>query len=125
MLIAFGITATFRPCLIEPAAPLPEDEAPAALLLEEEDDELPHAASATAAASTGIQRMPLMRMGASPCRRSGDELDAGEGRAGRTGGREEPCGRWVGQVVFRSSGGGRLRRVDIFVPTAAAMTEAR
>src|SRR3954467_8587677 len=72
MLIAFGITATFRPCLIEPAPALPDEEAPAApVLLLEEEEELPHAASVTAAASTGIQRMPLMRMGASPCRRSG------------------------------------------------------
>src|SRR3954452_5396360 len=84
MLIAFGITATFRPCLIEPAPALPDDEAPAApVLLLEEEDELPHAASATAAASTGIQRMPLMRMGASPCRRSG--------KNGLV--RGEPCGR--------------------------------
>src|SRR5512133_32329 len=82
MLIAFGITAAFRPCLL-----VPDDAPPAApvWLLEEEDEELPQAAIATAAASTGIQRMPLMRMGASPCRRSGDELDAGEGRAGRKG----------------------------------------
>src|SRR3954469_1502367 len=82
MLIAFGITATFRPCLIEPAPALPDDEAPAApVLLLEEEDELPHAASATAAASTDIQRMPLMRMGASPCRRSGKNGRVGESRA--------------------------------------------
>src|SRR3954453_6471615 len=81
MLIAFGITATFRPCLMAPAAPLPGDEAPDAPVLLEEEDELPHGASATAAASTGIQRMPLMRMGASPCRRSGKKGWYGESRA--------------------------------------------
>src|SRR4051812_14947476 len=63
MLIAFGITATFKPCLMEPpAAPLLDDDAPAEPALLEDEDELPHAVSATAAASTGIQRMPLMRM---------------------------------------------------------------
>src|SRR4051794_33170331 len=82
MLIAFGITAIFRPCLTVPAPPLLEElpAAPAALLVDDVDDELPHAARAMAAATTGIQRMPLMRMGASPWGgRSGDDLDAGGG----------------------------------------------
>src|SRR3954451_22502704 len=96
MLIAFGITATFRPCLIAPAAPLPEDAAPAALLLEEEDDELPHAASAAAAASTGIQAMPLMRMSASPCRRSGKNGWCGESGADAVpSGARPDLGRWA------------------------------
>src|ERR671939_330378 len=65
MLIAFGMTAIFRPCLIPPPAALLLEEPPAepvALLEDEDDDELPQAASAMAAASAGIQRMPLMRM---------------------------------------------------------------